>query len=331
MSMGMATYISATMERVSNVDIALGCPYREIVRCLLWIVLCDNGPDLVRVKHLAKPCNAPSLLDYQDAVKFLKGLFKRLWKDFFKRGYAGRELIPSQSWPDIADPEFPDNTVLALVSTESSSTGHLTQLDILNHFDNLDAILDIPEIVLPTTTRFTTITYTVASSFAVGDMKDSISSYVIYVNGTPILWGSMKQSTGGDSTCAVEFVAASVCCKQLVHVENMFRFCVPSPILSIPTPKLLRAIIRHIAIRYHLVRRMALNREIFLSFALPKTWLQNSSRRFWLELHMIICLPASTFLVFKSRFSLSLFVAIMVVYLFDIPSGFSSCIEGEPN
>ncbi len=35
LTMGMQTYIAATMERFSNFDLTLGCPYREIVGCLL--------------------------------------------------------------------------------------------------------------------------------------------------------------------------------------------------------------------------------------------------------------------------------------------------------
>jgi hypothetical protein len=87
----------------------------------------------------------------------------------------------------------------------------------------LDADLDIHELTLPTNPRFTTVAFTDAS-FAVGDFKDSIVGFVIYVNGTPIMWGFMRLPDGADSTYSVEFVTASICCKQLVHVENMFRF-----------------------------------------------------------------------------------------------------------
>ena len=49
MTMGMDTYIQSTMDRFLHFDLTLGFPYREIVGCLLWIVLCVVGPDLVRV------------------------------------------------------------------------------------------------------------------------------------------------------------------------------------------------------------------------------------------------------------------------------------------
>ncbi len=229
LSMGMDTYIQATMDRFSNFDLTLGCPYREIVGCLLWIVLCVNGPDLVRVKDLAKRCNAPSLSDYADAMKVLKRIYKRRGVAIlFKRGYAGREWVPACTRPALDASVAIAEPVLSLVSVPSIpntsySNGPFSQRDILDHIDTLDTELDIPEIILPTSSRFTTVAFTDAS-FAVGEDKDRISAYTLYVNGTPIMWGSMKQSTGGDSTCSVEFVAASVCCKQLVHLENMFRF-----------------------------------------------------------------------------------------------------------
>ena len=113
-------------------------------------------------------------------------------------------------------------------------------------------------------------------------MKDSIGGYILYVNCTPVMWGSMKQSTGGDSTCSVEFVAASICCKQLVHLENMFRFfgflCKkPYPLytdsqaaLSIAANANKMGKIRHIAIRYHLVRLMALNGDVILLYCITE-------------------------------------------------------------
>ncbi len=77
LTMGMPTYIQATLDRFVNFDITRGIPYREIVGCLLWIVLCVHGPELVRVKDLARRSNDPSPLDYQAALKFLKRLWKR--------------------------------------------------------------------------------------------------------------------------------------------------------------------------------------------------------------------------------------------------------------
>ncbi len=164
---------------------------------------------------------------------------------------------------------------MSLATAVSVPHGHFSQLDILDSFDHIDVALDIPEVELPTTTRFTTVAFTDAS-FAVGECKDSIAGFVIYVNGTPVMWSSMRQSTGGDSTCSVEFVATSICCKQLVHLENMFRFLgfvcpKPYPLYTdsqaaqcIATNDQRMGKIRHVAIRYHLVRKMALHGDIDL-------------------------------------------------------------------
>jgi hypothetical protein len=140
---------------------------------------------------------------------------------------------------------------------------------------------DIVTPTLPTNPRFNTLGYTDAS-FAVGDDKFSISGWVIYVNGTPLMWGSLKQTTIADSTCAAEFVAASVCCRQLQHVENMFTFfgfLCPKPYrlytdsqasLMIASNPVRMGMIRHIAIRYHLVRCMATAGDIDIVFCVTE-------------------------------------------------------------
>jgi hypothetical protein len=128
--------------------------------------------------------------------------------------------------------------------------------------------IDIPEELLPINPHFRQIGFTDAA-FAVGELKFSISGFVIYVNGTHVIWGSYKQTSIADSTCAAEFVAAGVCAKQSTHVENMFRFLgfvCPNPYIlytdsqasqSIATNSIKMGKIRHIAIRYHLIRQMA--------------------------------------------------------------------------
>jgi hypothetical protein len=214
LTMGMDTYIKSTMDRFLNFDLTLGFPYREIVGCLLWIVLCVVGPGLVRVKDLAKRSNSPTLSDYQAAVKVLKRIYKRRSAVIvYKRGYAGRELVPSQTRPE--------SSVVTLASTvihdqgSPSVTTYVSQDDVLLHFSEMPSEMDLTAPTLPTTSRFTTVAYTDAS-FAVGEFKISISGYTIFVNCTPVMWGSIQQTTNVDSTCSSEFVAASVCCKQLI-------------------------------------------------------------------------------------------------------------------
>ena len=62
------------------------------------------------------------------------------------------------------------------------------------------------------------------ASFAVGEQKQSISGVLVMINGTPILWGSLKQTAVVDATCSAEYVASSICCKQIIQAENMVQF-----------------------------------------------------------------------------------------------------------
>jgi hypothetical protein len=125
--------------------------------------------------------------------------------------------------------------------------------------------IDIPRIVLAINSRYRLIVYADAS-FAIGENKQSISGFIIYLNGVPILWGSLKQTIVVDSSCSAEFVAASIGCKQLLHAENMvafFGFTCPKPYrfytdstacLHIATNPTKLGNVRHLNIRYHLVR-----------------------------------------------------------------------------
>jgi hypothetical protein len=76
----------------------------------------------------------------------------------------------------------------------------------------------------------------------------------------------LKQTIVVDSSCSAEFVAASVACKQLIHAENMvgfLGFSCPKPYrmytdsmacLHIATNPARLGNVRHLQIRYHLVR-----------------------------------------------------------------------------
>ena len=91
--------------------------------------------------------------------------------------------------------------------------------------------MDVLRVLLPVNLRYGLVVYADAS-FAVGALKQSVSGYVVYLNGVPILWGSLKQTIVVDSSCSAEFVAASIACKQLLHAENMigfFGFSCPRP------------------------------------------------------------------------------------------------------
>jgi hypothetical protein len=53
LTMRMTTYISETIKRFESYDTTHGLPYRELVGCLMWIVLCVHGTSLMKVKDLA--------------------------------------------------------------------------------------------------------------------------------------------------------------------------------------------------------------------------------------------------------------------------------------
>jgi hypothetical protein len=125
--------------------------------------------------------------------------------------------------------------------------------------------LDIPRVILPVNSRYNLLAYGDAS-FAVGEKKQSVTGFIIYLNGVPLLWGSLKQTVVVDSSCSAEFVAASVTCKHLLHAENMLGFLgftSPKPYRLYTDSKACYHIatnpsrlgnVRHLQIRFHLVR-----------------------------------------------------------------------------
>ena len=205
LKMHMATYIEATRQRFSAFDLTKGIPYRELVGSLLWIVLCVIGPELLRVKDLAKRSNNYALEDYHEAVKVLDRIV--LCKDqgiLYRRGGAHKEYIPSKvrlGGGLVNEDALCDNSILT-----DYSIGDLTQVNELeeNHLYKLDGLddaqLDIEKHLADTNHRFTTVAYSDAS-FAVGETKQSISGFDVMINGVPILWGSLKQTVVVDSTC----------------------------------------------------------------------------------------------------------------------------------
>ncbi len=62
------------------------------------------------------------------------------------------------------------------------------------------------------------------AAFAVDELKQSVSGWVVYLNGTPILFGSLRQTVVVDSSCSAEYVAANICVKQIMELENILEF-----------------------------------------------------------------------------------------------------------
>ena len=77
MTLHMETYIVSIHERFHSFDLSCGVPFREVVGCLLWVCLCVMGPELLRVKDLARRSNSYTEDDFRDALKVLDRIYAR--------------------------------------------------------------------------------------------------------------------------------------------------------------------------------------------------------------------------------------------------------------
>jgi hypothetical protein len=279
----METYIQSIHERFHDFDVSKGFPFREIVGCMLWVCLNVMGPELLRVKDLARRSNDYTGDDYREALKVLNRIHARRTHGIvILRGAAGTEIIPSstRALQEIG----------VKISAESGSqTDNIGSVSTMNELrekalykvrDDV-ADLDIRPVILPLNARYNLIVYADAS-FAVGDRMQSVSGHIIYLNGVPLLWGSLKQTVVVDSSCSAEFVAASVACKQAIHAENMIGFLgfiCPKPYvmytdstacLSIASNAMRLGNVRHLAIRYHLVRCYVSIGEIIMRYCITE-------------------------------------------------------------
>jgi hypothetical protein len=274
MKLSMTSYIAMTQERFLSFDLSQGFPFRELVGCLLWVTLCVMGPELLRVKDLARRSNSFTETDYLDGMKVLKRIFERRNHGIvLYRGAAGKEIVPSASRvPDslapviseddeIGVPILTDGNELIQRSLCLARSAANDSPYVVNDVEGLD----LPRVSLPCNSRYSLVVFGDAS-FAVGLLKQSVTGYVIFLNGVPLLWGSLKQTIVVDSSCSAEFVAASVACKQLIHAENMLSFlgfsCTKPyrmytdsmACLHIATNPSKLGNVRHLQIRFHLVR-----------------------------------------------------------------------------
>ena len=305
LKLSMTTYIDSTVARFKEFDLSCGVPFRELVGCLLWITLCVLGPELLRVKDLARRSNAFTSSDYQDGLKVLQRISERkLHGIVIYRNAATREILPAYCRPLPTDPpplsddvgDFlasPDGSEVTLKSLCQAKAVVSLPSSLVN--DSRDPIsaptctymvpdddsIDIPRIDLPVNRRYRLIAFGDAS-FAIGDLKQSVSGFVVYLNGVPLLWGSLKQTIVVDSSCSAEFVAASIVTKQVLHAENMiafFGFSCPKPYrlytdsmacLHIGTNPAKLGNVRHLHIRYHLVRCVVSFGDIAMFFCVTE-------------------------------------------------------------
>jgi hypothetical protein len=219
------------------------------------------------------------------ALKVLKRILVRKYHGIvILRNVAGKEIIPTSVRPvpedlsgeksgeNATDSSVPDDTGMSIPITDNELTKNslcqgkalFSQTSLSYVVDDAER-LDIQRVLLPVNLRYSLLAYGDAS-FAVGETKQSVTGFVIYLNGVPLLWGSLKQTVVVDSSCSAEFVAASVTCKHLLHAENMLGFLgfgCPKPYklytdskacFHIATNPSRLGNVRHLQIRYHMVR-----------------------------------------------------------------------------
>jgi hypothetical protein len=283
LKLSMTSYIQTTMDRFKNFDLSQGYPFRELVGCLLWITLNIMGPELLRVKDLARMSNSYGEQEYNLGLKVLHRIYVRRFHGIIIfRNSGGREVVPLSVRPPVdplsgESPGEPDVAISDDLGDHiSESHNEITKHTLCHgkilvsevnpsYFVDDPEHLDIQRVTLPVNPRYSLQAYGDAS-FAVGESKQSVTGFIVYLNGVPLLWGSLKQTVVVDSSCSAEFVAASVTCKHVLHAENMIGF------LGFTTPKPYRIYtdskacyhiatnpsrlgnVRHLQIRYHMVR-----------------------------------------------------------------------------
>jgi hypothetical protein len=279
----METYIISIHERFHAFDLSHGVPFREIVGCLLWVCLNIMGPELLRVKDLARRSNDYDKDDFTIALKVLDRIYARRTHGIVViRGGAGAELTPSSTrGPEGSGGPDPHVSIKGNDNTGSKTMVNELREKALYKVKAEIANEDIRPVILPLNDRYNLIIYADAS-FAVGDTMQSVSGYIVYLNGTPLLWGSLKQTIVVDSSCAAEYVAASVACKQIIHSENLISFLgfsCPKPYvlytdstacLSIASNADRLGNVRHLAIRYNLVRCYVTIGEVTMRYCITE-------------------------------------------------------------
>jgi hypothetical protein len=272
----METYNKEMVTRFEAVDTTAGYPVRELVGCCVWSVCCVHGGDLMRVKLLARRVNDFDASDYAACLKQMYRSLARGTKGIiFRRGGAHKETVPSNQRLNAED--------------GSVTPYYVGPEDIVDKFGekdlhrSCDVLLDDERVTeleaMPEATNFTIAAYTDAS-FAATDLMQSISGYVVHCNGSPILWGSLRQTTVVDSPCSAEHVASSTCCKKIKELEKILMFLqvrCPRPCTMYTDSQAAMAIannqnsmgnVRHLSIRTHFTRCYISLGDICLKFCL---------------------------------------------------------------
>jgi hypothetical protein len=213
LKLSMRNYIETTMERFKAFDLSQGYPYRELVGCLLWVTLNVMGPEFLRVKDLARLSNSFGETEYDMAMKVLQRIFARRSHGIvIFRHAAGREVIPASTWPsssssgenltttDLAGNLGTSDDLGSCIpdSANELSRHSLCQGKALFSGVNISYVvedseeLDVQRVLFPVNLRYRLLAYGDAS-FAVGESKQSVTGYIIYLNGVPLLWGRLSK------------------------------------------------------------------------------------------------------------------------------------------
>ena len=192
-------------------------------------------------------------------------------------GSSGHVSITSVSKPRESIMEVKD-CAAKVKSTHSISENkdisfRIGEEGIVNEFGEKDLYRDEDDVSddeeadkdRATTKQFRIVAYSDAS-FAVDEKAQSVSGWVIYLNGSPILFGSRRQTVVVDSSCSAEYVAASMCVKKIMELVNTLKFVgihCERPYKMYTDSTACKHIaenptrmgkVRHLAIRTHLVR-----------------------------------------------------------------------------
>ncbi len=137
------------------------------------------------MKDLARRSNTFTEKDYKDAIKVLAKIYeKRTFGIVFLRGGAGNEIVPSHSRNGI--PITPDHEITGDNTGSTTPVFNDLREQALYKVKADIAAEDIRPVIFPLNSRYRLIIYADAS-FAIEELKQSVSGYVIYLNGTPLL------------------------------------------------------------------------------------------------------------------------------------------------